>query len=399
MPPLSFQLRPSSLEDFFGQTHLIWKDKPLQSFIESGVIPSMIFWWPPGVWKTTMAHIISQKLDAEFHQLSWVTSKKDDLREIISKAEKNYSYNIKTVLFLDEIHRRNKAQQDALLPHVEKWTITLIWATTENPSFTINNALLSRSRIFVFEKLTKQEILLALQKNIDHLLVKYPNIKILQAELELISELGNWDLRNAYNILETVFLLADNKWTSGNIDPKLIIAACEKMVYHDRNGEDHYNIISAIHKSIRDSDGNAACYRVQRLLSAGEDPLYIARRLLRFASEDIGPADHNALLLANQTYDAISKIGMPECDVFLFQLVLYLAKAPKSNIAYKIAQQTKSDVEKYGNLPVPFHLRNAPTKLMKELGYGKGYQYAHDFEDAKVEQTHFPEELKERIYG
>jgi len=409
--PLPYFLRPSSLAEFVGQKHLLGEQKPLRSFLESGAIPSMIFRGPPGVGKTTLAHIISKQLDAEFYHMSGVTSKKDDLKKIIEKAKQNQDYNINTIVFLDEVHRWNKAQQDTLLPYVEDGTIIFIGATTENPSFTINNALLSRCRVFVFEKLDEDTILEFLQKNITKVQKKYPNIVFEDEHLELISKLGNGDLRNALNVLESALLLISHETNKKNIkktvknktlemslSKDIILQACEKMVYHDRNGEEHYNIISAIHKSLRDSDPDAACYRIQRMLSAGEDPLYVARRLLRFASEDIGPADNNALLLANQTYDAISKIWMPECDVFLFQLAIYLAKAPKNNIAYRVAIATRKDIQEFGNLPVPIHLRNSPTKLMKNLDYGKDYKYAHDFKDAKVDQEHFPKELKGRKY-
>lgn len=392
--PLSSYLRPKSLEEFVWQSHLVWSDQPLSIFLQSGKVPSMIFRWPPGCGKTTIAHIISQTLQADVFYLSWVTSKKDDLLKIVDQAKLNFQYGKSTIIFLDEIHRWNKAQQDTLLPYVEKWTIILIWATTENPSFTVNNALLSRCRVFVFEKLSDQEIFDFIKKQFPLILKKHPDLKLTDEHILLISRLGNWDLRNALNILESAIFLAK----TGVITDQVILQAWQKSVYYDRDGEEHYNIISAIHKSLRDSDGDAACYRIQRMLMGGEDPLYLARRLLRFASEDIWIADNNALLLANQVYDAVTKLWMPECDVFLFQLALYLAKAKKDNSAYRTALATRADVEKYGNLPVPLHLRNAPTQLMKELKYGKWYQYAHDYPDAKIDQEHFPEQLKNRKY-
>ena len=387
--PLSSYVRPQNLEDFIWQSHLVWPNKPLSVFLQSGKVPSMIFRGPPGCGKTTIAHIISQTLQADFFYLSWVTSKKEDLLKLVDQAKLNFQYGKSTIIFLDEIHRRNKAQQDTLLPYVEKGTVTLIWATTENPSFTVNNALLSRCRVFVFEKLSDQEIFEFIKKQFPLILKKHPNISLTDEYLHLISKLGNWDLRNALNILESAIFFAKD----GILTDQIILQAWQKTVYYDRNGEEHYNIISAIHKSLRDSDGDAACYWVQRMLMGGEDPLYLARRLLRFASEDIWPADNNALLLANQVYDAVAKLWMPECDVFLFQLTIYLAKAKKNNIAYRTAIATRQDVEKYGNLPVPLHLRNAPTKLMKELQYGTWYKYAHDYPDAQVEQEHFPSEL------
>lgn len=392
--PLSSYLRPKNLEEFVWQSHLVWPGKPLSVFLQSGKVPSMLFRGPPGCGKTTIAHIISQTLNADFFYLSWVTSKKEDLLKLVDQAKKNFQYGKSTIIFLDEIHRRNKAQQDTLLPYVEKWTVILIWATTENPSFTVNNALLSRCRVFVFEKLSDEEIFSFIKNQFSLILKKHPWLQLTDDHILLISKLGNGDLRNALNILESAIFLAKN-WA---ITDQLILQAWQKSIYYDRDGEEHYNIISAIHKSLRDSDGDAACYRIQRMLMGGEDPLYLARRLLRFASEDIWPADNNALLLANQVYDAVAKIGKPECDVFLFQLAIYLAKAKKDNIAYRTALATRADVEKYGNLPVPLHLRNAPTKLMKELDYGKWYKYAHDYPDAKVDQEHFPSELKGRTY-
>ncbi|MCF7834937.1 replication-associated recombination protein A [Candidatus Gracilibacteria bacterium] len=403
LEPIPSFLRPEKLEDFVGQEHLVGEGKTIRIFLENEKVPSMIFWGPPGVGKTTLALIISKVIKADFYQMSGVTSKKDDLKKIIEQAKLNTQYGKQTIVFLDEIHRRNKAQQDTLLPYVENGNIILIGATTENPSFTINNALLSRSRVFVFEKLEHQDILMFLKKNLKKIQDKYKTnppdplykggIEISDENLELISKLGNGDLRNSLNILESAILIRKK----GEIIEEDILKAGQKAIYFDRNGEEHYNIISAIHKSLRDSDGNAACYRIQRMLMGGEDPLYIVRRMLRFASEDIGLADNNALLLANQVYDAIAKIGMPECDVFIFQLAMYLAKAKKDNTAYKVALATKADVTKYGNLDVPIHLRNAPTKFMKEIGYGKGYKYFHDDNSAK-DQQHLPDELKGRKY-
>lgn len=395
MEPLSSLLRPKSLETFVGQPHLIWKEKPLSTFIINKQCPSLLFRGPPGCGKTTLAEIIASSLEADFFPLSWVRSKKEDLTAIIQQAELNQKYGKSTLVFLDEIHRRNKSQQDTLLPFVEKGIITLIGATTENPSFTVNNALLSRCRLFVFEKISSEEIFRFLSLQKEKIWSLYPDINLNDESLHFLAASANGDLRNAINLLESALLLI---W-KGELTKESLIKAGTQKHYYDRDGEEHYNIISAVHKSLRDSDANAASYWIQRMLIAGEDPLYIARRLLRFASEDIGPADNNALLLANQVYEAIQKIWMPECEVFLFQLALYLAKAPKSNLTYKIAQQTKADVEKFWNLSVPLHLRNAPTKMMSNLGYGKGYQYAHDFKDAKVDQEHFPPELKGRKYG
>lgn len=393
LEPIASYLRPQTLDDFVGQVHLVGENKPISVFLQNKNIPSMIFRWPPGCGKTTMAHIISQTLQADFFPMSGVTSKKDDLKKLVDQAKLNRQYGKQTIIFLDEIHRRNKAQQDTLLPFVEKWIIILIGATTENPSFTINNALLSRCRVFVFEKLTEEDIVAFIQKHLPQLQKLFKEIIISDENVLLVARLANWDLRNALNLLESALLLKKT-WTLTDQD---ILSAGQKQVYYDRDGEEHYNIISAVHKSLRDSDADAACYRIQRMLAGGEEPLYIARRLLRFASEDIGPADNNALLLANQVYDAIAKIGMPECRVFLMQLAIYLANAKKNNVAYRVDLATLADVEKYGNLPVPKHIRNAPTKLMKDEWYGKGYKYFHDDPSAK-DQQHFPDELKGRKY-
>lgn len=367
----------------------------MRSYITSGKIPSMIFWGPPWSGKTTLAIVLSHELDADFVHLSWVHSKKSDLSEIIHRAQMNKWYNKRTIVFLDEIHRRNKAQQDALLPYVEDGTIILIGATTENPSFTINNALLSRAKVIVFEKHTEDDIVKFIERKLPEIQRHYPDIEVPIESVELIARLANWDLRNALNLIEGWLMV---QWV-GALHAESILAAYGKPVYYDRDGEEHYNIISAVHKSLRDSDPDAACYRIMRMLKWWEDPLYICRRLIRFASEDIWPADNNALLLATTVYDVCAKLWMPECDNALMQLAIYLAKAKKNNICYVVAEEAKADVERFGNLPVPLHIRNAPTKMMKNLWYGKWYKYAHDFKDAKVDQEHFPDELKWRKYG
>ncbi len=394
MEPLSSILRPKSLETFVGQHHLVDEWMPISTFLENKKIPSMLFWGPPGCWKTTLAEIIANSMQAEFFQLSWVRSKKEDLSAIIEKAELNLKYWTPTLVFLDEIHRWNKSQQDTLLPFVEKGTITLIWATTENPSFTVNNALLSRCRLFVFEKITPEDVFEFLSKQKETIKKHYLEIEISDDVLKFLAKNANWDLRNAINLLESALLLLW-KW---KLTEDHLIKAWTQQVYYDRDWEEHYNIISAVHKSLRDSDPHAACYWIQRMLVAWEDPLYIARRLLRFASEDIWLADNNALLLANQVYDAIQKVWMPECSIFLMQLAVYLARAPKSNLTEKIDLATKQDIQRYWNLPVPMHIRNAPTKMMKDLWYWKWYKYAHDYPWAKVDQEHFPDELKWRKY-
>jgi len=396
--PLAYFLRPTTLDE------VVWQEQTklsIQKFLENWQVPSMIFWWSPGCGKTTIANVLSHQLQADFFELSWVKSKKEDLNTILEHAEKNKAYWKKTLLFLDEIHRWNKAQQDSLLPFVESGLITLIWATTENPSFTINNALLSRAKVIVFEALKPEDIIKFFHNNHEKIISRYPDIKITEENLTTIANLANWDLRNACNLLESSIMLNTN-W---EINDEIIQKAFGKPMYYDRDGEEHYNIISAIHKSLRDSDPHAACYWIQRMLVWWEDPRYIARRLLRFASEDIWPADNNALLLANQVYDAVQKIWMPECRVFLFQLALYLWKAPKNNICDKIDRETMKDIEKYWNLPVPMQIRNAPTKLMWELWYWKWYEYAHDHPEnrqadwtIKMNNQHFPDELKWRKY-
>lgn len=398
MEPLASKFRPTILDEFIGQEHLVGPSGPIRKLIESNNIPSMIFWGPPGTGKTTLAYIISQNLFFDFYKMQAVNSGKSKLMEIIKIARHNQDFNKKTILFLDEIHRWNKAQQDALLPYVEKGIITLIGATTENPSFTINNALLSRTKVFVFKEHKPEDIKKLLQRVIKK---ELPDISISPKILTLISELSNGDIRSAFNTLEMSIALAhsdDSPQLKSKITKEVVERAVQKNLYHDRDGEDHYNIISAVHKSMRSSDPDAACYWIARMLEAGDDPLYIARRLLRFASEDIGNADPMALILANAVFDSCNKIGVPECNVHLMQLAIYLSKAPKDNSAYIAAEGAKKDVYKHGNLPVPLHLRNAPTELMKDLGYGKGYIYDHDLKGKKSGQQCMPEKLKDRKY-
>ena len=351
----------------------------------------MLFWGPPGTGKTTLAYIISQDMFYDFHKLQAVASGKEDLNKIIKIAQNNLNYGRKTILFLDEIHRWNKAQQDSLLPYVEKGTITLIGATTENPSFRINNALLSRCKVFVFEPHSKEDIAEYIKKIAKK---EYKDKTISKKIFELMSDLSNGDLRSGINILEMTTSIAKDK----KISQEDVKNAVQKQIYYDRAGDEHYNLISAVHKSLRSSNPDAACFYIMRMLEGGEDPLYIARRLLRFSSEDIGNANPNAILLANTVYEACAKIGMPECDVFLMQLAIYLAKSKKDNSTYVVAQETKKDIKKYGNLPVPKHLLNAPTKLMEELEYGKGYEYDPDLESKHSNQQCMPDKLKNRKY-
>ena len=397
LEPLASKYRPKSLDEFIGQQHLVGVNGPIRKFLETGNVPSMIFWGPPGTGKTTLAYIISLNLYYDFYKMQAVNSGKEELRKILKIALNNQKYNRKTMLFLDEIHRWNKAQQDTLLPYVEKGVITLIGATTENPSFTIISPLLSRTKVFVFNQHTKEDIATLLKRVIKK---EYPKYKISKKVIDLIAELANGDMRSALNILEMSITLSDagNKKNKYILSEEEIQRVIQKPLYYDREGEEHYNIISAIHKSMRSSNPDAAVYWVGRMLSAGEDPLYIARRMIRFASEDIGNADPQALILANSVYEACAKVGMPECEVFLIQLAIYLSKAPKDNSAYVAELSVKEDIEKYGNLPVPMNIRNAPTKLMKELGYGKGYEYDHNLKNKKSNQQCLPDKLAGKKY-
>lgn len=395
MEPLASKYRASTLDEFIGQEHLVGSGKAIREFVKNNKIPSMIFWGPPGTGKTTLAYILSKTLNYDFYKLSAVMSGKDNLKKIITKALKAYKENRSSILFLDEIHRWNKSQQDALLPYVEKGVITLIGATTENPSFSLIPALLSRTRVFTFKKHDKNDVLKFIEFILERLKLDNEVIKVDKESKELIAKLSDGDLRNASNILESLITLSGE---SKKITKETIKNSVENFLQYESRGEDHFNIISAIHKSLRDSDPNAAIYWVTRMLVGGEDPLYIARRLLRFASEDIGNSDPQALILANTVFESCQKLGRPECDIFLIQLCEYLGKAPKSNASYVALSQAQEDVYKYGSLPVPMVIRNAPTKLMKDLGYGKGYKYAPEYKDKKLDQQHFPDELKDRKY-
>ncbi|MDD3190868.1 MAG: replication-associated recombination protein A [Candidatus Pacebacteria bacterium] len=391
--PLADRMRPKSFEEFFGQEKIVGEGKILKSAILGDKIPSMIFWGPPGSGKTTLAHIIAQKTGSEFVALSAINSGVKDLRREIERAEDFSKIGKCMILFIDEIHRFNKSQQDFLLPYVERGVIIFIGATTENPSFEVNNALLSRCRVFVLNKLETgdlKKIIMRAVKNKECGLGS-DGVKIGEKEIKFLAEMSDGDARVALSVLE--FAASINKI----ITKQTIEDALQKTVMYDKNGEEHYNLISALHKSMRGSDADAALYYLARMVAGGEDPLYIARRLIRFASEDIGIANSNALSQAVATYQAVHFIGYPECSVNLAQAVVYMAKSKKSNKLYTAYNAAQKDIESFGALPVPLHLRNVETKLIKDLDYGKGYKYSPEFDYAE-DQEYLPDKLKGKKY-
>ena len=399
--PLASRLRPRDLDEFVGQQHLIGEGKVLRKLIESDNITSIIFWGSPGIGKTTLARIIANKTHSEFIDFSAVTSGIKEIKNVMAQAEENRKLGQKTIVFVDEIHRFNKAQQDAFLPFVEKGSIILIGATTENPSFEINSALLSRCKVFVFKPLETEDLVKLLKRAItDERGFGNEKVNISDDDLTVIAKFANGDARSALSTLEMVILNADvDKDAQINVtEETLEQCISKKSLLYDKNGEEHYNIISALHKSMRNSDPDAAVYWLARMLESGEDPLYVARRVTRFASEDIGLADPHALEIAVAAYQACHFIGMPECSVNLTQAVVYMAMAPKSNamdVAYMMARH---DAKESIAEPVPMQIRNAPTKLMKELGYGDGYKYAHDYEEKMTAMQCLPDSLKDREY-
>lgn len=403
--PLAARMRPRDIDEFVGQKHLIGEGKVLRRMIESDRVSSMIFWGPPGVGKTTLAQIIASRTNAQFITFSAVTSGIKEIKNVMQQADRMASLGSKTIVFIDEIHRFNKAQQDAFLPFVEKGSIVLIGATTENPSFEVNGALLSRCRVFVLQQLKKDEIANLLRRAVES-----PrgfgsmNVEISDELLNVIAGFSNGDARSALSILEMVVLNGDSSVDESGREKitvtEEIVEQCtsKKSLMYDKSGEEHYNLISALHKSVRNSDVNAAIYWLARMLEAGEDPKYVARRVTRMAAEDIGLADPRAMEICVAAFQAVNLIGMPECSVHLTQAVTYLALAPKSNAMETAYFAARDDALKELSEPVPMNIRNAPTGLMKDLGYGDGYIYAHDTEDKIASMQCLPDNLVGREY-
>src|SRR4051812_15829042 len=407
--PLADRMRPRTLDEYVGQEHLVGPGKPLRAQIERDDIGSLIFWGPPGTGKTTLAQIIAHMTRAEFIEFSAVLSGIKEIKEVMAQAERARQYGTRTLVFVDEIHRFNKAQQDAFLPHVEKGNIRLIGATTENPSFEIISALLSRMRVYILNALTEDEIVALLQRALTDSDRGLGSLSVTAPEdlLRTVASYSSGDARSAYNVLEVAAnTAAQNASKSGPssktpavITHELVQDAVQKRILvYDKSGEEHYNLISALHKSVRNSDADASLYWLARMLEAGEAPLYVARRVVRMAVEDIGLADPNALRITLAARDAVDFLGQPEGDLALAQAVVYLALAPKSNALYTAYDEVLSDVANTQAEPVPLHLRNAPTGLMKHIGYGKGYQYAHDLQEKVADMQCLPESLATRRY-
>ncbi len=402
--PLADRMRPRTLDEFIGQEQLVGPGKPLRTQIERDDIGSLIFWGPPGTGKTTLAQIIARMTKAEFIEFSAVLTGIKDIKQVMADADRARQYGTRTIVFIDEIHRFNKAQQDAFLPYVEKGSIRLIGATTENPSFEVISALLSRSRVYVLNPLTSDQLVLLLRRALDDQERGLGNLQLSAANevLQKVAAYSSGDARSAYNVLEvaaTIALGRAGKDAGVELTDDVIQDALQKRVLlYDKTGEEHYNLISALHKSVRNSDPDASLYWLGRMLEAGEDPLYVARRVVRMAVEDIGLAEPGALALCMAARDAVDFIGMPEGNLALAQAVVYLAVAPKSNALYTAYGTVQADVEQTAAEPVPLHLRNAPTGLMKGLGYGKGYQYAHSLEDKVADMQCLPDNLSGRVY-
>ena len=398
--PLATRMRPRNLEEFAGQRHLLGEGKVLRQLIDRDRVPSMVFWGPPGVGKTTLARIVARRTQSNFINFSAGTSGIKEIKEVMNEADRTRLLGERTILFVDEIHRFNKAQQDAFLPFVEKGSIVLIGATTENPSFEVNSALLSRCKVFVLQALSIEDLVALMTRTLtDPRGFGGQNVQISEDMLGMIAGFANGDARTALGTLEMVVLNAQRQ--DGKITvTQEILEQCinKKSLLYDKNGEEHYNLISALHKSMRNSDPQAAVYWLARMLEAGEDPLYVARRLVRFASEDIGLADSRALEIAVAAYQASHFIGMPECNVNLTHAVIYMSLAPKSNAAEAAYMAAAADAQKMLAEPVPLIIRNAPTRLMKDLDYGKGYQYAHDYADKLTTMQCLPDSLKDRRY-